>query len=219
VSTGGYGGPVVLGLDAAIDAVYDAFAGVPKPAAIDACPGCFTADDEAVLLQALPLRALPPTAFSQYSLHVALTAGGGDDFRYFLPRMLEVSVTEGFGGPELGLCGFPTIDAFLGRLRYAGWSGWARLEQAAVREFLAALWYDTIAAHPDDATFIAADVLCGIGGAEDDLTPYLAMWAALLPGANAAAHLAEQRAQRHVNAFWDDREAQFAQVTAWLADH
>jgi hypothetical protein len=50
--------------------------------------------------------------------------------------------------------------------RMAGWP-----ERGAVRQYLAALWRHVLGVYPctpdPDAT------LCGIGGAEDDLGPYL----------------------------------------------
>ncbi|MFC5005445.1 hypothetical protein ACFPIJ_47400 [Dactylosporangium cerinum] len=202
-------------LTAAIDTLYDTFAAVPRPTGIDACPGCFGADDARDLLRPVPLRSLPATALAHYAMHVGLTAGAADDFRHFLPRMLEVSVTDGFGGPEVGFV-YPEVDAFVGRLRFTGWTTWDPAEQTAVREFLAAFWHDVLTTDPD-WTFSADEVLCGIGNAEDDLTPYLATWAALLPATHPAAHLRQPLARQHVNAFWHGRAAQLAQVAAWLA--
>jgi hypothetical protein len=86
------------------------------------------------------------------------------------------------------------------------------------------MWADTLVGDE----WGAADVLCAIGNAEDDLTPYLAMWAAALSSPPAAEQLREVLDRdrrltggepRLVNAFWDDRPDQAAQALAWLERH
>ncbi|MET7419812.1 hypothetical protein [Dactylosporangium sp. NPDC005555] len=204
------------GLASAIDTLYEVFGAVPRPASVDGCPCCWLPSDASALLQPVPLRSLPALALAPYAVGVPFTVGSAGDFRHFLPRLLEVSVTEGFGGPDADFMAYPTIEPFLSRLRHTGWTTWAPSEQAAVRGFLDALWHDTLTTDPASSTFFADDVLCALGNAVDDITPFLAAWAALLPAPHPAAHLRELRAQPSVNAFWEDRATQHDQVTVWL---
>jgi hypothetical protein len=181
-------------LPTAIDRLYEVFGRVPRPTAIEYCPHCFLADEEQALLAPVPLRELPIEALQPYAANVMMTVGGTADFRYFLPRIFEVACTEGFDWPDL--------ESVFSRLRFAAWPEWDQAEQAAVRGLFAAFW-----AQPG-AGFDAADVLCAIGNAEDDLTPYLDGRDPLISGDLVARSL--------TNPFWVDREAQAEQVLAWL---
>ncbi|MEV4140762.1 hypothetical protein AB0J72_52430 [Dactylosporangium sp. NPDC049742] len=205
-------------LASAIDALYTTFSTVPKPTAIDGCPCCWLPAESEELLRPVPLRSLPTLAVAPYAAAVPFTAGSPDDFRYFLPRLLEVSVTDGFAGPDADFMGWPTIEPFLSRLRLTAWTTWDPAERSTVRAFLDAFWHDTLTTDPSAAAISAGDALCGIGNAEDDLTPYLDTWADLLPAPHPSAHLHDMRAQSYVNAFWDDRGPQHDQVTAWLEE-
>jgi hypothetical protein len=76
-----------------IDAVYAAFASVPKPLRIDGC-ACCVDENEVTVLLTKPLREISPSALSSYASSVFLTVGDKQDFRYFLPRILEISVSD-----------------------------------------------------------------------------------------------------------------------------
>jgi hypothetical protein len=200
----------------AIEALYVTFASAPRPVALDYCQCCFTPEEERALLADVPLRALPAETLEPYAIDVLLTVGGVADFRYFLPRMLELSTGAGFILPDL--------ESMLGRLRLAGWNAWPADEQTAVRDFLTALWAHTLTAGPDEE--VAAAVLCAIGNAEDDVRPYLAVWGSALAWPAAAAHLRKllehgcrmKAGQSQLaNAFWRERGDQAGQVLAWLS--
>ncbi|AVT31758.1 hypothetical protein C6361_22360 [Plantactinospora sp. BC1] len=201
----------------AIDRLHVVFGGVPRPSAIDSCPCCFTPDDERKLLAPVPLAELTADDLGDYAAVVLFTVGGVADYRYFLPRMLEIGCTEGFLWPDL--------EPLLGRLRHAGWRSWPAGERHAVRELLAALWAEVLADDPA-AVHDVDTVLCAVGNVEDDLTPYLAEWARQLARPTAAAALFDLLAHhcrpagttwRLGNAFWAERGSQAAQVSAWLA--
>jgi hypothetical protein len=76
-------------LPAAIDRLYAAFAHVPRPAKIDYCDHCVTADELRAVLAPVELRELPVDVLRPYISSVMLTVGDVDDFRYFVPRILE----------------------------------------------------------------------------------------------------------------------------------
>jgi hypothetical protein len=204
-----------VALTEAIDRLYVAFAAETKPADIHACPCCVSREQVAALLGPEDLRALPAETVADYASHAITTVGSASDFRYFLPRLLQLAVTEGFDWPDLEIA--------VGRLRLAGWTGWEPDQQRAVRDVLRALWDQTLRQHPVSPD--ADTVLCAIGNAEDDLTPYLAAWAFLLRTGDAAPaeHLSdllnwsarvENGRWRLRNAFWNRRDGQ---VSEWLA--
>jgi hypothetical protein len=96
-------------LEAAVDELYCAFARPKPPKAIDHCSHCISAARVKQLLAPVPLREVPVEAFLSYTMSAADTVGGASDFRYFLPRILDIALTGGFGGyPDLKfiLCRF-----------------------------------------------------------------------------------------------------------------
>src|SRR4051794_6723153 len=201
-----------LPLAAAIDRLYATFARVPRPVSLDYCACCFTPEQEAAVLAPVPLRELPVPVVRDYAVDALLTVGGPADFRYFLPRVLEIAVTEGFDWPDL--------EALAARLRKVGW---AADERDAVRVLLRALWTETLARHPSEPDIDT--VLCAIGNAEDDLAPYLSEWTVALAAGGEPATLQLRElltwhalangdgGWRLTNAFWDHRDGP---VGDWL---
>jgi hypothetical protein len=120
-----YGGPVPSTdpVAAAVDRLYVAFSGVRRPSVIEYCTCCFSADEERALLAPVALRQLSVDVLHPYAFDVLLTVGDIDDFRYFLPRILEVACTVGFNGPDL--------ESLAGRLAEAHWLDWPAAEQVA----------------------------------------------------------------------------------------
>ena len=215
-------------LTATINALYRTFGRVPKPRSVESCPHC--ADPgEPDLLQPVPLRGLTVKDLRTYAGRALTTIGGVDDFRYFLPRLLEIaSDGEGFSYPDLA--------TVLGKLHYGKWTSWAEDEQQAVRGYLHALWARTLTRDPDgtdvaDDTYDAGTVLSAIALLEDDLTPYLAAWDEALdqPDDLTAALQLEKlsrdgrRVKRGVpqltTPYLDGRADQAGQILAWLEAH
>jgi hypothetical protein len=204
-------------LETAVDRLYVAFAGEPRPADIEACPCCVSRDQVEALLGPEDLRTLPADVVADYAAHAMTTVGSASDFRYFLPRLLQLAVTDGFDWPDLEIA--------VGRLRLAGWTAWPADQQRAVRDVLWALWTQTLGQHPSDPD--ADAVLCAIGNAEPDISGYLAFWASSLGTGEAAPalHLSdliswsarvENGRWRLLNGFWEHRDGQ---VADWLAAH
>jgi hypothetical protein len=166
-------------LPAAIDQLYIAFASVRRPTTIDWCHHCRSESDVAGLLDTTPLRKLSAEALQRYAAHVLTTIGGIADFRYFLPRILEIACTGGFTWPDLEL--------LTGRLDLASWTTWTPEETAAIRALFHALWSKTLTAYPGDPD--AHSTLNAIGNAGSDLAPYLQEWTASLTRPPSAARL------------------------------
>ena len=190
--------------------VYAAFAKEHKPRRIDACPCCFDRAEVCTLL-ATPLRELTPKQLSGYASSVFLTAGSESDFRYFLPRILEISVNDSSWWPDR--------EVVLGKLTLADWRAWSKhLSDPLMRLFEAA--FDEALLQANDPGWEIDSWVCALSMAGLDVLPYLEKLKA--PGAeNALLQFFEVNAGallkgKLTNAFWKDEKANPAPVFAWL---
>lgn len=153
-------------LTAALEAVYDAFR-APTPARIEGCPCCV----ERKTVKALhthALRDLTADDLGAYAASVFLTVGASRDFRYFLPRILELAISD----PSFSI----GIEVVVGKLSLAEWRTWTRHEQAAVQTLLE-VWFDQVAAECasdwDGFDDSIDELLCAIGRAGLDPIPFI----------------------------------------------
>ncbi|MBF6176958.1 hypothetical protein [Nocardia otitidiscaviarum] len=190
-------------LAAALRELYDVFARVPRPDVIDGCPHCVAPDEGRRLLDE-PIRSLTPEALARYAAKAMSTWGGVDDFRYLLPRLLELAADDAFA--------YPDPEIVFGKLEYGRWLEWPAAERVAIERFLCAWWRDTLASYP---TLPSADtVLCSIAATGLDLEPFLAEWAAS-DGPAAQAQLLELAAGREWrSSYWSGAAA--GRLDAWL---
>lgn len=185
----------------AVERLYAAFARYPLGDAIDCCPHCNRAQAIRLLYRA-PLRALNADDLRIYAFCAITTIGDSGDFRHFLPRVLELLPSESLVDPHV----------IMGKLRLAGWSGWPADEQAAVREFLYAVWA-LVNRHSADEV---EGWLTGIARLEDDLGPYLSAWRR--PQDRFAHEYAGELAEFRPPESWpEDRTEQWRQICHWWA--
>lgn len=172
-----------MNLAQAVENLYVAFAGVPKPTGIDACPCCLDEDEIRVVLQA-PLRDLSADELQSYAASVLYTVGSWDDFRYFLPRLLELA--------SQGALIWPDAELMVKRVSYGLAQGntLGDAEQAALDSFLCEWWHGTLAQAPDDVALPAEIVLAAVLSAGYDLNGLLRSWKEH-PNPNAVWHLAK----------------------------
>jgi hypothetical protein len=114
-----------------LERCYRTFADVERPTRIDSSH--YKSLDIAERALSRPLAALSDDDIGPYASCAILTVGGPEDYRYFLPRILELSVA---GGGWLG--GDPPIIA--SRLIRAGWENWRADQQSAVSCFFDAAY-------------------------------------------------------------------------------
>jgi hypothetical protein len=140
-----------------------------------------------------------------------LTAGSESDFRYFLPRILEISVRDGSW--------WPGREVVLGKLTLADWKAWPEhLRDPVIRLCEAA--FDEALRQADDPGGQIDSWICGLSRAGLDVLPYLEKLRA--PGAEKAligffeANSAALLRGKLANAFWKDEKADPAPVIAWL---
>jgi hypothetical protein len=162
-----------------------------------------------------PARQAPARAdrTRSYAVRVRrLPHGRGEaDFRYLLPRILDVSINSPTQAND------PEI--VLGKLALAKWRSWSEAEQRAVEEFIDA-WFEWALARDlgwDDGWvgWEAESVLCGAARAGLPLEP----WLVRLNDPAAAPVLADlkQRFPSQLSGFWKDAPAGFRELSTILA--
>jgi hypothetical protein len=203
-------------LNAAIEGLYATFAHFELTGAVDGCPHCTGPGDDEVL-RSKPRRKLEGGDLERFAFKAVTTLGSVEDFKHFLPRLLEVLARE-------GSVGVTECEIVLGKLDYTRWEQWPQRQRVAVKEYLSALWRVVLGEFPGVQP--VDDWVCGIGRCEEDMGAYLRTWEED-QGAAAALQLAEfvvenagriVRKRELVNAFWNEREAQMRQLIEWLAE-
>lgn len=127
---------LVVSLAVAIERLYEVFGRYPRPRGetYSAYADVTTAD--ATAIRERPLRELSGRELAKYAMRAITTWGDADELRYYLPRLLELLVTEG------GWADKPTVML---NLSTAGWRSWPAPEQEAVESFVLAAWSPLLA--------------------------------------------------------------------------
>jgi hypothetical protein len=200
----------------AITDLYEVFRKYKLHPHVEGCPHCVF-DDDHRLLHSAPLRLMGPNEFRRYAWKAMTTWGDVDDFKHFLPRLLEL-LSQDAGG------GWVNPEVVFGKLTYGEFRDWPCHEQDAVIHFAVALWKSVLAGFPNP--FSVDSLLCGIALFQGDLQEYLNLWRPDESPA-AALHFAgfiESDLQRKSPAgtwrlsssWWKDRDEQAQQVIAWV---
>lgn len=192
----------------AVEDLYAAFADVPRPADLPGCPCCVLPDEGRPLLRR-PLRDLEPDDLYLYAAKALNTWAGPEEFRYFAPRLLDLSADDAFL--------FPDPEIVFGKLAQAGWYDWPQRD--AITAFLGAYWTRALAGPLAVETSLAALVVTGA-----DMAPYLDEWGRL-ETARSLGHLHDFATRelmwrrgrpRLRNAFLDASTGSYRQVVDWL---
>lgn len=149
-------------LSQSIENLYSAFAKVPAPRWIEACPCCLN-DKEIEHLVSAPRRQLSPDDLSAYASKAFLTVGAAEDYLYFLPRILEISATDDRWWPSPEVIGKG--------IREANPPEWPAHRVEALTSFNAAIIETAISAKAYDSL---DPWLCAIANMEFDVKPHLA---------------------------------------------
>lgn len=148
-----------------------------------------------------------------YIWSVFHTVGDVGDFRYFLPRILDLAVHDRWVMPDR--------EVILKNLPLAGWQEWPERERAAIAGVVRAA-FEVALRSPDDpcADLVVDSWLCGWGMAGGDLTPLLELLARPEHEAVLCGFLEFNRPAIYrgllSNSFWDQDCAAAARVVAWL---
>ncbi len=198
-------------LDEALEAVYREF-DAPTPAMIEGCPCCIETRGVDVLLNT-PLREITGQQIWRYVSGVFLTIGSETDFRYFLPRILELSAYDPGSAND--------AEIVIGKLGLANWKGWRQSERFATERFLDAWFAWTAAdelAHADDGPigWQTESLLCGAARAGVSLE----RWSPTLRSKYAEPLLVglRERFASGLSSFWDDAPKGRAELASILSD-
>lgn len=156
-------------LDEAVRRLYDVFSAYPRPSYLRP-DGATNWESHPGDLITNSLRKLSGDELANYAWRAMTTQGSADDFRYFLPRLLELTA-EGLLPVE------PWV--ILGKLVYAGWSAWPKEERQAVVAFARTLAKREVTACDDELFRRGADLrslLESLEHAGVDLAPVLEYW-------------------------------------------
>jgi hypothetical protein len=173
----------------ALEALYAAFCRY-QGTHVSGGPHCVSFEDSAVLRRA-PLRQLGGEVYRYFSKAMT-TWGTEDDFKHFIPRLLELYASSS--------------DAWLlcEKLAYARWRSWPEPEQRAVESYLLARWRAKLAEHgpplPGDA-LLETMVTLDIDIAPYDLRMKLEVWRSER-SRDSARHLARFVLEHGAALFW-----------------
>lgn len=150
-------------LQKAIAGLYEAFSCEPKPSVIDGCRCSVCISDEKIsVLVSKSLRSLTPDELTHYAESVFLTVGSEADFKYFLPRILEILATEDSWWPSPEVVGRTIANA--------GWNNFSAAQQISLLSFFNEVLIGLI----DERNGWAIDGwICGIARGVPDLQPFL----------------------------------------------
>lgn len=199
-----------------IEVLYEVFRPYRLRTAIDGCLHCVTAGMSEELLST-PLRQLTAKQLSSFSLKAMTTWGTQQDFKHFLPRLLELAYIDPL---ELDW-----LEAFFGKLEMASWREWPASERMAIEEYLQQ-WWSTVLARPRKYAFdeSADSVLCALSRTGVDLQRFLDRWAGD-ESESSLQHLCVfvlnnyesiRKKQRPVNSFWSLGSPGENVVVSWL---
>ncbi|GAO44796.1 hypothetical protein [Flavihumibacter petaseus] len=120
-------------LEIAIKNLYETFSIYPFKSTMEGC-ACCVSDADKEKIHSKQLKDLNEGDLSRYAFKAMTTWGDTDDFKHYLPRIIELLATTDF-----------IVDTFvvLGKLEYGKWQEWCDTEKIAVTNFLWAWWTDT----------------------------------------------------------------------------
>ncbi|WP_288431506.1 hypothetical protein [uncultured Agrobacterium sp.] len=121
-----------------IDGAYDVFARYSRPLFLDASP---LRDPELLLnkLTSKPLRLLDARDVEEYALAALTTVGTIEDYKHFLPRLLDLATEPGAVEPQMIAL----------KLEMAEWWTWPKNEQRSLEEIFSRACTDAFKRHTD----------------------------------------------------------------------
>ncbi|QQS42392.1 MAG: hypothetical protein IPM63_05470 [Acidobacteriota bacterium] len=143
-----------------IDRLYEVFSSYPRPTEFGGCE-CCTVRLDAEPLISKPLRALSTEDLEFYAFKAMTTIGNVDDFRYFLPRIVELTETDIY---------FIDAGVTFEKFHIGGFEDWPDPERRAIRSYLFAGWRKAV--NSMDSAW-GDNYLCGAGKLFDDISQFL----------------------------------------------
>ncbi len=128
-----------LDLRQRLDGAYDAFAPYSRPLVLHVSP---LRDSEKLLKQltAKPMRLLSVEDVQEYASAALTTVGTLEDYKYFLPRLINLAMESGVVEPEMIAL----------KLKGSEWWSWPKNEQRSLKEIFVHACMNAFKQHPDD---------------------------------------------------------------------
>jgi hypothetical protein len=167
---------MISSLHQAIEKLYTTFSNATQPTAIEACSCCIS-DEEINALLSKPLREITNFDLINYTDCAFLTVGDLEDFKYLLPRILEIFACqiEWWGFIRINneiYKYFTTPEIFFSKfIILAEWEKWPQTEKQAVTEYLDAL-LDELLQRQENTKEEIDSCLCLISMFIENINPY-----------------------------------------------
>ena len=148
------------------DRLYDVFSPYSKPERVIGSPISVNEDDDLTLLSK-PIKLLTIDDFGHYPSKAMSTWGTKEDFKYFLPRILELSFYS-----------FNLVngDTLFNKILSSGWKDWNKDEKQILKDYLLAMWMDSTKLPKQNLQKV--EILAGsIGYFRDDADQLVYNWA------------------------------------------
>lgn len=194
-------------LEDAISQLYEAFADVPTPTDIDACPCC--ADRKNLCtLTSLPLRDISADDLGPYAASAFLTVGDVPDYLYFLPRILECYALNEFWWPVPEVTGRAIANTHPNE--------WPTPRSAAFHQFLTSLIAHLL--EQADSGSELDSWLCAIARMGLDVRPFLSQIQESPPHVLSfyAANANQLTERKLANLFWELPNTGHDQILVWF---
>jgi hypothetical protein len=151
-----------------IENTYSQLAQYPCPSVLESSP---LRDANAILsdLTAAPLRKLSTSQIGYYAGCAITTVGDENDYRHFLPRILELAITESC---SMGL----DPEVIASKIKLTNWLNWPTPQRTAIAELYRSAFLDLMKPNSvlgDDNIGMAESWLCGFVLLEQNLEPLL----------------------------------------------
>jgi hypothetical protein len=187
----------------AIEQCYAAFADMPCPRRLEASP---MRDGDKILraLTSAPLRELSGKQIGPYSGWAITTVGDADDYRHFLPRILELSVVD-----PVWLGAEPPVMA--SRLNMGHWRKWPAGQRSAILHIFNAAFDAFVEIHPDHTRTVDG-WFCGLATLGQSVALTVERWRCVASpnaGLQMASFINDNATDLHRhgevrNAFWEE---------------
>lgn len=193
-----------------ISQLYEVFKRYDRPKDFPACECCLSREKKALLLRST-LDELGADDLGSYAADVFFTVGSLADFKYFLPRILDLAVHQEFSWPD------PEVS--LAKLRLAEWENWPEEERTAILNLLQEKFRYLL----DEPKMCGLDIdrwVCALGQCVSDITVYLDQL--FDPGRDEKlwgfieSNLSIFTKNKLANAFWDSAPEGEQQARDWL---
>jgi hypothetical protein len=128
---------------------YKLFSNYKITSKLDVCPCCVSEEEQAVLIKT-PLENIPLEALSIYNNSATSEVININEFKYFLPRMLELIAELKFPSHS--------VEITLSRIGYTSLENWLEAEVVFLRKFMESFFVECLIMYP----FIDFENLCSV---------------------------------------------------------